>query len=146
MVYVSDREKTVIEHVRRPRLPWRAEEYTRTECGLLLTAAGRVLSREDFIEKVKRLGQQRAAMTTCMTCFNTAQSHPTWETNPVACLGREVEHWRQKNEIFRRELRALAALVARHPEEFAELMKDQEEIVPLASVKPKKGTPARSKW
>ena len=144
-MYYSDKDKTVIEHVQRPLLPWRPPSLTKTECGLSI-AGPQVITREAFLQKVKEQGKQRAAMSTCMTCFDTALNHPTWEENPVGCVARDTHRWHCKDELLCRELRALAVLVGRHAEEFAELMQDQEEIVPLSSVKPKRRPPTKTKW
>ena len=136
-------ESLPLVHVERPLLPWRTQMLT--ECGLP-TEGHPVITRDAFIAKVKKLGVQRASMTTCMTCFNTAQRHPTFEDNPSGAMIRECESWRPK-PLVQRELRALAALVGRHREEFEELMQDQEEIVPIGSVKPKQAPRGpRSKW
>ena len=128
MRYFGEEEKAAIEHVLRPPLPWR--EVNTTECGL--PAVGHpALTREDFIAKVTSQGKQRAALSTCMTCWDTAQRHPSWNEDPVMCIAREI-HWHRRDNVrFKRELLAIAALITRHRDEFAELMKDQEEIVPL---------------
>lgn len=117
-----------IDHVRRPDLPWR--KLLLTECGLPITGHP-AISREVFLKRLKEEGKQRTAMQTCMTCFDTAQRHPCWSDDPVQAIAREVYTWKSK-EIFRRELLALAALVERHHEQFAELLEDQLAIVSLS--------------
>lgn len=131
---VDDNQKASVTHVLRPPIPWRSSPPL-TECGLP-SASHPVMTREEFLRKVKELGQRRTAMIVCMTCYDTALRHPSWQENPASCLAREVQsHWRDGR--FVRELRAIAALVARHPDEFAELIEDQAEIVPIKSAKAK---------
>ncbi len=134
-------EKLVPEHVQRPPLPWRDDALT--ECGLP-TAEHQTITREQFIQKVKSQGQVRSAMTTCMTCWDTARRHPSWQQDPVGCISREVHWTRRDNGLFKRELRAIAALISRHREEFDEIIKDQEEIVPLRAAAKARAT--KKKW
>src|SRR6266566_9811225 len=126
MLRFTDEEKKNLEHVQRPPLPWRREAAL-TECGLPV-AGHPVISRDEFIAKLKEQGKQRAAMTTCMTCYDTAQRHPTWEEDPVMRLSREI-NWSRREGVLKTELLALAALVSRHRDEFTELLQDQKEIV-----------------
>jgi hypothetical protein len=121
-----------VEHVARPRIPWR-DNGVRTECGLP-AAAHPVISRAAFTAKLRQLGKQRTAMTTCMTCFNTALRWPTWEENPAACLGRETQAYRtDKARELNDELRAIALLVSRHREEFDGLMGALADVTRLDS-------------
>lgn len=142
MTYIPDADKKVIEHVRRPGLPWR--ESTLTECGIPRSGQP-CLERAEFIAKVKAQGQQRSAMTTCMTCWDTARRHPSWDEDPVASIGREVEsyrRWRSKlvEDGFRRELVAIAMLIERHRVEFDDLIEDQAAIVALPADRSRKLT------
>lgn len=111
-------DQEVLQHVERPRLPWRND--ARTECGLP-TAGHPVITRDEFIAKVKRLGQQRSAMSTCMTCWNTAQRWPTWGQDPVAMMRRETQMWKGDPRL-RDELVAIAALIEAHRDEFDGLL------------------------
>ena len=140
----GNEDKVSIVHVTRPNLPWRVDDLT--ECGL--PAAGHpVISRDEFLTRLTKFGKQRTAMTTCMTCFNTAFDHPTWNEDPVKCIAREVRVWYgPRTKRFKRELLAIAALVARHREEFDELMKDQEEIVPLDAGRHRKAPAKPKAW
>jgi hypothetical protein len=104
-----------LEHVRRPNLPWRI--FDLTECGLQTTDRP-VISRADLQAKWKRQGQQRAALTTCMTCLSTAQRWPSWDEDPAACLGRETYMGRSPDTRLADELRAIALLVEAHRDEF----------------------------
>jgi len=104
-----------ISHVQRPVPPWRAA--TLTECGK--TIAGHpTITREEMLLLVKRLGQQRASMQLCMTCWSTAARWADWTTNPVDVIARETFGGRSPRDGFCEELRALAALVEAHPDEF----------------------------
>lgn len=138
-------EGTPLEHVMRPGPPWRPAELARTECGKdigALLALGRpVLSREAVQKKIKDQGRQRAAFTTCMTCWDGVERWETWEENPVSAIGRETygsysgRYADKTNVHFRRftdELLALAALAAAHPEEFEALLSGIGETVSLA--------------
>lgn len=109
-----------IDHIERPRLPWR-NGGTTTECGLP-AANHPVITRDVFLARVKELGQQRAAMVTCMTCFQTARHWPTWEEDPGHMLGRETSLNSYRSTPLDNELRAIALLVANHREEFDGLL------------------------
>jgi hypothetical protein len=108
-----------LEHVRRPQPPWRVADVT--ECGLP-GGSYSTLSRDELAAKVARLGKQRTAMTTCMTCLNTAQRWPPFEDDPVAAMERETYHGRCGDTGFRDELVAIATLIERHRDEFADLV------------------------
>lgn len=110
---------TDLDHVRRPDLPWRTA--TLTECGR--TSAGvPTISRAEFVARFKREGQQRSALTTCMTCWETARRWPDWTTDPTAAIAREVAGATYSNDArhdqIRAELRAIAAVVEAHRDEF----------------------------
>jgi hypothetical protein len=106
-----------LEHVVRPTLPWRGTEDLLTECGLPADADRNVISREDLRRKWKEQGQTRASMTTCMTCLHTAHRWPSWDEDPVRCLGREMGYY--GNPRFEKELRAIQLLIEAHSEEFS---------------------------
>jgi hypothetical protein len=66
-------------------------------------------------------------MLTCMTCSQTAERWETWEKDPRKAVEREIQWecaWRSgdRSERLKDELRAIAALIAAHPEEFRELL------------------------
>lgn len=111
-----------LEHVERPNLPWRQRSLT--ECGLE-TDGRPVITREALQKKWKDQGQQRAALTTCMTCLSTAQRWRGWDQRPSEVMKR----WMQTSSSSRAwgdasydemdlELIAIAALIAEHREEF----------------------------
>jgi hypothetical protein len=104
-----------LDHVRRPPLPWRDDKLT--ECGLAVVGRP-TISRDEFVARVKQQGKQRSAMTTCMTCWHTAARWPTWDQDPVQAIARETYQGRRGDDHFRDELRAIAALIEAHRDEF----------------------------
>lgn len=141
--------KEPVDHIVRPRLPWRADtEPAVTECGFDASKVN-TITREAFFQRLKDLGQQRAAMFTCMTCSQTAERWETWEKDPRKAVEREIQWecaWRNndRGERLKDELLAMAALIALHPAEFVSLLADMsarrqwlERKDPAAS-KPKK--------
>jgi hypothetical protein len=116
-------------HVLRAALPWR-DRPPLTECGKTPGPGVPAMSLEQFAAKVKAQGKQRSALTTCMTCWETAGRHQatSWATSPVAVIAREASWARTWQpgvtrddpvaQLFRDELLALAELVSRHREEF----------------------------
>jgi hypothetical protein len=119
--------KEPVDHIIRPLLPWRTGEGAITECGYDASKV-KALTREDYIARFKELGQQRCAMLTCMTCSDTLRRwRSAWEDDPRAVIGREVEwehggsYWRARTDRGHRlkdELRAIAALIDAHRDEF----------------------------
>ena len=113
--------KEPVDHIARSILPWRPEESTLTECGLV-AASYPTITRDAYFARVKDLGKTRAAMLTCVTCAQTAERWKTWQDDPVDAMKRETgKYWRGQPETweaFRRELLAIAALIAEHREEF----------------------------
>lgn len=125
---MTDSTEPDLEHVIRSRPPWRRGEDL-TECGKAVSAVTAVITRDAFVAKVRKQGQQRSAMTTCMTCWHTAGNHPSWEENPASSLIREASRyrWHQPGKAgadltFHDELIAIQALIEAHPEEFDELL------------------------
>lgn len=117
--------KTPVDHVLRPKLPWRPANGGITECGYDASAV-KSLTREDFFVRLKEFGQQRTALLTCMTCSDTARRWRTWEQDPREAMEREIIWERggvyrardDRGERLRDELFAIAALVEAHREEF----------------------------
>ena len=110
-----------IDHILRPQLPWRFDAGI-TECGLNAAKAP-TLTRDQYVKRRKDYGQQRTAMTVCMTCASTAQRWESWEQDPRKAIGREVEwetHWSRsdRGDRLRDELLAVAALIESHRAEF----------------------------
>lgn len=109
-----------LEHVARPNLPWRDERVT--ECGRP-TEGHTVITRDELTEKIRKQGKMRAGLSTCMTCATTAPRWADWPTAPSEVMRRHVPQWHgaQGTEATRRldaELRAIAALIEAHRDEF----------------------------
>lgn len=117
-----------IEHVLRPDLPWRVSAMT--ECGRDVRDVQAVIDRGRLLVKLRELGVQRAAYTTCMTCAQTSRRWKTWDQDPVDALAREF--YGRQDPRLADELRAVAALVAAHRGEFADLMAGLADTVRLA--------------
>lgn len=124
-----------LAHVRRYRLPWRDPALTRTECGRFPKEFAEVLTHEELGALVKDLGQQRASMQVCMTCWSRSSVYyalrESWDANPEQVIAREAEsggRGREENPL-RRELRAIAALIESHPDEFRDLLRGLDEMV-----------------
>ncbi|HDZ39501.1 MAG TPA: hypothetical protein ENH62_14710 [Marinobacter sp.] len=119
--------KEPVDHIERPRLPWRnVDEPAVTECGYDASKVN-TLTRDEFFARLKDLGKQRTAMLTCMTCVDTARRWPIWEDEPRKALEREINWecgWRRRKNGHRLkdELLAIEALIAAHREEFNELL------------------------
>lgn len=118
--------KEPVDHIERPTLPWRTGQ-TLTECGLGAVHV-RTMTRTDYSRRLKEWGQQRTAITTCVTCYNTARRHGTWEEDPRQAVEREIAwegngRWshNERGTQFRDELKAIAILIERHKDEFTEL-------------------------
>jgi len=129
---MTKREYPLI-HVRRIRLPWRDPSLTKTECGHQPSEFTQVMDHAGLIAFVRDLGVQRASMQVCMTCWNHVRAQrdgivDSWDADPLAVVRREVGHWR--DDLLTREFRVIAMLVAAHFDEFTELMRGLEQIVP----------------
>jgi hypothetical protein len=121
--------KDPVDHIARAVLPWREAERGLTECGLA-AASYPTIDREAYFQRLTDFGKTRAAMLTCVTCSDVVRHHAPWHVDPVSAIEREVTHYfgrysedrprppNPKYEPFRRELRAIAALIAAHREEF----------------------------
>ena len=117
--------KEPVDHILRPQLPWRTDAGI-TECGLDASKAS-TLTREQFLQRLKDMGQQRTALLTCMTCSDTAKRWGTWGDDPRKALEREIAWetaWRRSDRgaRLRDELFAIEALIDAHPDEFTALM------------------------
>lgn len=129
-----------LTHIERPSLPWRPER--KTECGLDAERHP-TWTREQARRIAKELGKKRFSMHVCMTCQGTAERHATWEEDPASCMVRHAQgmtltRWGQRREAseekrrFNDELRAIAALIAAHREEFDALVEDLGDVVDLS--------------
>jgi hypothetical protein len=117
--------KNPVDHILRPRLPWRTDEGAITECGFDASKV-KTLTRAEFFERKKTFGSQRTAMLTCMTCSDTAQRWGTWRDDPRRAIEREVM-WEygggyrareDRGERLKNELLAIASLIEAHRDEF----------------------------
>ena len=124
--------KDPVDHILRPQLPWRTDGGI-TECGYNAAKVS-TLTREEYFERVKSLGQRRAAMMTCMTCSDTASRWKTWEYDPRQAMQRELT-WEVGNGYgrpkrgcrLRDELLAIAALIEAHRNEFESHIAETEQ-------------------
>lgn len=123
--------KEPVDHIVRAILPWREAEKGLTECGLA-AASFPTIARETYFARRREMGAQRAALFTCMTCAGVVCHYAPWDDDPVSAISREApNYWSgydhdgytrrspdPKHEGFRRELRAIAALIESHRQEF----------------------------
>lgn len=134
--------KAPLRHIARDPLPWRAPDDNTTECGRDVTDVASYFTRGEALELVKKHGQQRAAFLLCMTCVDRTNTYhwrgtdngayhgqTTWADEPMERLNHE--HGRRRLQL-ETELRAMAELVAAHPEEFAALLAGT--IVPIGEL------------
>lgn len=96
-------DRPTLEHViRRSSLPWRPLEDHLTECGKLATQYPSI-TYEAFTSKVRTQGQLRSSLSTCMTCWNTADRYQPWAIDPIDALRREILGMRGDTDTLRRE-------------------------------------------
>lgn len=126
--------KEPVDHILRPTLPWRPSPAI-SECGYDASKV-KSLTREQFFQRLKELGQQRTALLTCMTCSDTARRWGTWDDDPRLALHREIDWERggyyshartDRGQRLKDELLAIASLIEAHPEEFVALIEHIEE-------------------
>lgn len=123
--------KEPVDHILRPRLPWRPGEAAITECGYDGNKV-KAITREEFFRRFKDLGQQRTAMLTCMTCSDTAQRWGTWEDDPRKAMEREI-NWEcgyrrtDRGQRLRDELQAIATMLEKHHLEFISTVDEIEQ-------------------
>lgn len=142
-----------VDHIARLIVPWRADVEL-TECGKQVATlpAERVVTVETVQARIRDIGQQRAAFTTCMTCWTTAERwHGSGQANRLGAIRRELEALRwadhapirrfapgederwdarhdretaawERRKRFERELDAILALIAAHRAEFDEFL------------------------
>lgn len=119
--------KEPVDHILRPTLPWRSpDEGAMTECGYDATKVT-TLTRAEYFQRLKDLGQRRSAMVTCLTCSDTCRRHGDWNDDPRLALQREIlwerpGYYRRAEPHGQRlkdELLAIEVLIAAHPEEFS---------------------------
>lgn len=137
---MSDRKH---EHILRTPLPWRGDDAALTECGLPADSRT-TLTVEAMLQKIAREGQARAALSSCMTCWQTTNRRYWAAENSdelLQSVGREIERvqWQESPERSRlvRELRAMSMLVAAHREDFDKLVADLGEVISLPEARRK---------
>lgn len=133
---MSDRPmREALQHIIRPMIPWREGEPGLTECGRAQTDVAQWITLEEFIIKVRREGQQRSAMTTCMTCWSRAavgaRVQEDWGHRPSAVIEREILRSGQPESRLDTELRAIALLIQAHREEFDSLISGLQDAISL---------------
>lgn len=138
-------EDVAKDHILRAQLPWRKAWDALTECGLPAKAHS-VLDYTHFIAKVEQQGQQRAAMSTCMTCWQGAERHQRSYMRPkafqpptlISIFHRELDRVRWSEErdgaVLRKELYAIAALIEAHQEEFDQRVAGMEGVVFIGDI------------
>lgn len=126
--------KEPVDHILRTGLPWRDDETAITECGIAADQT-KTITRAEYVARRKDLGQQRAAMFTCMTCSQTSDRWGRWEEDPRVALAREIEwerggaYYRARNdrgERLKDELLAIFGLIEVHRDEFDAAIKASE--------------------
>lgn len=128
-----------IEHITRTPLPWRKSEHL-TECGLEASKYPS-LTPDEAIAKVKKQGQQRAAMSTCMTCWSRGgRGFTRGETEDlVQVLQRECERVRwEDGGLLRAELRAIVDVVEAHRDECVAHIEAQSQMTDIAVMRAKR--------
>ena len=125
--------KEPLAHVARAKLPWRASPNL-TECGLAMESVAEAISRDDFIARVKRDGERRAAYSTCMTCWEACKHNPgNQDAATIDSVARYVDRvrWNRRamREEFLADMHAISVLVERYADEFEELVQDYRQVV-----------------
>jgi hypothetical protein len=128
---VAEFEDLPLEHVRRVPLPWR--DINLTECGR--TPGEHTISRDELLTKVRRQGQKRALLSTCITCYETARRWPGWDISPVSAIYREAQTVNcfdlDPSGQFHDELRAIALLINANRAEFDQILAGLQDTVSL---------------
>jgi hypothetical protein len=121
------------DHIIRADLPWRKAALT--ECGRKISSVEGWTTMADIADRVRRLGKQRTAFTVCMTCYSTGWNYQTWEQDPIDVIRRHATRYGRDNdnELLRAELRAIAALIEAHRDEFDGYIEGLAETIDLAS-------------
>lgn len=136
-----------LDHIARTELPWRTG-LPRTECGLTNTPA---LTTDEFVDKARREGQRRTALTTCMTCYDKRVMFGRLVNRDglVDVLGREVRRVNQSRDPdasreLENELQAIAALIDAHRAEFDATLEGIREAPTLDDVRRRRAQQGRS--
>jgi hypothetical protein len=121
------------DHIIRADLPWRKADLT--ECGRKISEVKGWTTADVIRARERDLGKQRTAFTVCMTCWNTTSNYQSWEQDPTNVISRHCQRWGRNNEldVLRAELRAIAALIEAHRDEFDGYIEGLSETIDLAS-------------
>lgn len=128
-----------LTHITRTALPWR--EATKTVCGhpVAQYPAGLVVNLADARVMQRRLGKQRFALAICMTCAHNVGHWVEWDENPIGRMEREVTGgaFGKREPVLEAELRAIAALIELHREEFDDLVSSyvNRDVVTMAQLR-----------
>lgn len=125
--------KLEVDHVLRPLPPWREEPVT--ECGLQVSPRVRLITRTDLITRLRDWGRQRTSMTTCITCFTTAARWQSWADKPGDVIARDVHRGGDERSLIDDELRAIAALIEAHQDEFDDLLAGLQQTTSLVEAR-----------
>lgn len=147
-----DEKLEILDHIERSVPPWQRDRFT--ECGRFVRDVVSIKTADEIRAKVAKVGKQRAAFSTCMTCAERWRSHDGWEANPIAVVHRSTERgqWSSyfvrgekdaRSERVREELRAVALLVERHREEYDKALEDMKGTSSLAQARQAKRGRAR---
>lgn len=127
-----------IDHIQRATLPWRAAAQL-TECGRKLSDVKGFITRDEAEARHKRLGHKRAMFSMCMTCLDAVSRWKTWQEDPVDAIRREsADLWNKdqpRADQLRKELRAIAALIEAHRDEFDGYLTGLEHTISLADAR-----------
>src|SRR5664279_1178922 len=102
--YWSQSVTEQLTHIKRTQLPWRTDDGL-TECGR--DAAGYLsVTRDDALVQFKKLGQQRFALVTCMTCMSrtNVQYRAEVDGDMLPVIFRELQRvqYKEGDEAHRR--------------------------------------------
>lgn len=108
-----------LAHIARPVPPWSSLELT--ECGRARSEMAKVIPIDEARSLIAKHGKQRAAFLLCMTC--TQRLTPAWDVDPISTLQKHLTRvsWTRNaedREALVVELRAIAAFIEAHREEF----------------------------
>jgi hypothetical protein len=132
------------DHVVRSMLPWRLEPLT--ECGCRISDVENVIALDELDDRIERDGLEPTASTVCVMCWQTSRQSARWETNPIGVIAREAVRAGLGGSVradlgsrepssrpeacrFGNELRAIAALIDAHRDEFDDYLAGLESTV-----------------
>ena len=130
-----------LEHLLRTLPPWNTGPQM-TECGRPVSDVQAVVSRAEVEAKIARVGKQRAAFSTCMTCAQTSDRYRHDTGGKLSAVERWAQGaWRQKYDPTengnrqQRELMAVEMLLAEYREEFESYVAALEQTTDLAAAR-----------